>query len=161
MTTETDWIEKELVEKLRGTKDRDLRFFRIEEYIRMIHRVGDFGDSCAECRKFATMIKRQNQTIAEAIGRPGRERKELDRLQSELQHHMKRRHGFYPPFYFTYLHSFIWIVALGAGAWLLGYLFAPSVRTVVLLSGLGLGFIVGQVVGGKKDARIRLRKKIM
>jgi len=158
-----DWSEQvilQLDEKLQGIKQCDLRFFRIEEFKRNIERVGGFSKSCPACEKEKLNIAEISGKINEAIQIPGKSRREYDRIISRLSSHVQKVHGFFPPFYFTYLLSFFGMVA----GLLLGYLLMkifPALNWMMLSSGFVAGLFTGYVWGNRKDAKIRTHKKLM
>ena len=151
--------EKEVVQQLKGTRERDLRFFRIEEYLRMAERADEFSDSCRECHSLCFPMERQKDSLAKAVQEPGRERRELDRLQSKMSDHMKQQHGFYPPYYFTYLHSFTWTVLLMCFAFIASLFFPDADRWYFLAPAFAAGVLSGQITGSRKDRKIRADKK--
>lgn len=158
-----DWAEQmnlQLDEKMQGIKQRDLRFFRIEEFKRNIIRVGVFSENCSVCEKEKLNIADIGRRIDEAIKVPGQSRREYDRVIGRLSSHMQKVHGFFPPFYYTYLFSFFGMVA----GLLLGYLLMkifPAWNWIMLASGFVAGLLAGYVWGNKKDAIIRSQKKLM
>lgn len=158
-----DWSKQlisQLDESLQGIKQRDLRFFRIEEFKRNIERVGHLSKSCPACEKEKLNIAEINGKINEAIQVPGKSRREYDRIISRLSTHIQKVHGFFPPFYFTYLLSFFGMVA----GLLLGYLLMiifPAWDWMMLTLGFVAGLFAGYVWGIRKDAKVRLHKKLM
>lgn len=158
-----DWAEQLITrfeEELEGTKQRDLRFFRVEEFKRNIRRANEFSKSCPVCEKEKLNIADVAGKINEAIQIPGKTRREYDRVIGRLSSHMQKEHGFYPPFYFAYLFSFFGMVA----GLLLGYLLMkifPEWNWIMLITGFIAGLIAGYVWGNKKDAGIRKDKKLM
>lgn len=147
-------------EKLLGIKQRDLRFFRVEEFKRNITRVDIFSKSCPVCKREKLNIAEIAQKIDEAIHVPGKSRREYDRIIGRVSSHMQKEHGFFPPFYFTYLFSFFGMVA----GLLLGYLLMklfPVWDWIMLTTGFVAGLLSGYVYGNKKDNRIRIQKKLM
>ena len=146
--------------KLQGTKEKDLKFYRIDELKRNIERVDSFSKSCPYCQKQKIDISTVVNSIEEAVHVPGRTRREYDRLISRLSMHMQKEHGFYTPYHFVYLYSFFGMVA----GLLLGYLLLklfPSFDWVMLAIGFSAGLIIGYVWGGIKDNKIREEKKLM
>ena len=157
------WSEKQnntIDSKLEGVNDKDLRFFRIEEFKRNIKRSDNFSANCPNCKKEMINITEVVNTIDEAVKNVGRKRRDYDRLISRLSKHMQKEHGFYAPYYFTYLISFIGIV-LGS---LLGY-FLMQLNTELKLELFCLGFAIGlmptYVYGHLKDKKIRIEKRLM
>ena len=96
--------------KLQGTKEKDLRFYRVDELKRNIERVDSFSKSCPYCQKQKADISAVINDIDEAVHVPGQTRREYDRLISRLSIHMQKEHGFYTPFHFVYLFSFFGMV---------------------------------------------------
>jgi hypothetical protein len=158
-----DWskqVNLRLDEKLTGLKQRDLRFFRIDEFKRNIERVDRFSKNCPACEKEKLNISGIVAKIDEAIQVPGKSRREYDRIISRLSTHMQKVHGFFPPFYFTYLLSFFGMVA----GLLLGYLLMiifPAWDWMMLTLGFVAGLFAGYIWGNRKDGRIRTYKKLM
>lgn len=152
-------FEKKVVEQLKGAAHRDLRFFRIEEYLRNAERIDGFAGNCRECYSFRSEMDKQKEDVARAVEYPGKERRKLDGLQSKINDHMRKTHGFFPPYYHTYMQSVYWTVGLMFVAFLLTLIF-PEVDKVVFYSpAFVIGVITGQVVGGRKDSKIRDSQK--
>ena len=146
--------------KLQGTKEKDLRFYRVDELKRNIERVDSFSKSCPYCQKQKADISAVINVIDEAVHVPGQTRREYDRLIGRLSIHMQKEHGFYTPFHFVYLFSFFGMVA----GLLLGYLLLnlfPAYNWVMLGIGFSVGLITGYVWGGIKDNKIRAEKRLM
>ncbi len=156
----SEQFENKVKAQLKNKKASDLRFFRIDEFIRNMGRVDEFSDSCPLCNKEKLNIADTVEHINEAIGTPGNRRCEYDRLSSRLSAHMRKEHGFYPPYYFSYLYSFYGFVA-GLIIGYLMYLIVPSVGELMFFVGFCLFLIAGYVAGTRKDNRIRMNKKLM
>ncbi|WP_372775451.1 hypothetical protein [Mangrovibacterium sp.] len=154
-------FEKTLVEQLQGTNERDLRFFRIEEYFRNAERVDSQAEKCRECYSFRSQMDQHKSTVAKAVQQPGKERRELDRLQSRMNDHMRKAHGYFPPYYHAYMQSVYWTVSLMGLAFLLTLVFPHIEKFVFYSPAFAIGVLTGQIVGGKKDRKIRATKKIL
>lgn len=153
-------INSKIDSKLEGTREKDIRFFRIEEFKRNINRVDTFSTSCQFCQKQKINISEIVEKIDEAIHVPGKSRHEYDRLISRLANHMQKVHGFYTPFHFAYLFSFFGMVA----GTLLGYVLLrlfPEYNWAMLSLGFTIGLITSYVLGNIKDKKIRSAKKLM
>jgi hypothetical protein len=158
-----EWAEQlifQVDEKLKATRKRDLRFFRVDEFKRNVERVGSFSKSCPVCQKEKSDIAEVARKVDEAINVPGKSRREYDRLIGRLASHMQKAHGFFTPFYFTYLYSFFGMVAGLVLGYLLMKLF-PAFNWAMLSAGFTLGLIAGYFLGGRKDTKIRILKKLM
>lgn len=158
-----NWAEKInaiIDSKLKGTKEKEIRFYRIDEFKRNITRIDSFSSSCPFCNKRKMDIADQVEKIDEAINVPGKTRREYDRLISKLSTHMQKEHGFYTPYHFAYLYSFFGMVA----GLLLGYLLLklfPSYDWAMLSLGFSVCLIVSYVWGTIKDNKIRAGKRLM
>jgi len=158
----SDWYhkyEENVFNLLKDEKNRDLRFFRIEEMLRMAKRADKFAFSCTKCQSFKNRLNEEHKSLKKAVQYPGKERKELDLLQTEMSAHMKKIHGFYPPYYFSYLYSTIGIIIFMAIAFLF-YLFLPTLSLWNILAvAFATGVIIGQITGHKRDNKIKREEK--
>lgn len=153
-------IRVKLDDKLKDTRERELRFYRIEEFKRNIDRVEAFSGKCPYCKKQKIYISEAVENIDKAINVPGRARRDYDRLISQLSNHMQKEHGFYAPYYYTYLLAFFGMVA----GLLLGYLLLkllPQYNYAMLSLGFVAGLITGYLWGSAKDGKIRADNKLM
>ncbi|MDX1285053.1 MAG: SoxR reducing system RseC family protein [Draconibacterium sp.] len=151
---------KRIDEKLSGTKEKDLRFYRISEFKRNIKRIEEFSGSCSYCENQKADVNKIISKIDEAIKVPGKSRKEYDRIIGRLSSHMRKEHGFYVPYFFTYLYSFIGML----GGVILGLIIMnifPDYKLEILSAGFVLGLLPTYVIGHIKDKRIRSQKKLM
>lgn len=145
---------------LEKSREKDLRFFRVDEFKRNIERVDEFSKSCPFCFNQRIDISEAVETIYEAIEALGNSRREYDRLISRLARHMQKEHGFYAPYYFSYLHSFIGILAGIIVGFVLYRLF--PVNGEALFSGcFVIGIVTAYFTGARKDSKIRSAKKLM
>ena len=158
-----NWAEEIAIKidaKLEGTRDKEIRFYRIDEFKRNIVRVGSFSKSCPFCQQQKIPISEISGKIEEAINVPGKTRKEYDRLISRLSKHIQKEHGFYAPYYYSYNFSFIGIV-IGL---LVGYFFTkiyPDIWIEMLSAGFVSGLMPSYIWGSYKDKKIRSQKRLM
>ena len=153
-------IIKTIGNKLESTRDKEIRFYRIEEFKRNITRVDSFSKSCPFCQQQKISVSEVVDKIDEAVNVPGKPRREYDRLISRLSKHMEKEHGFYAPYYFSYLYSFFGIV-IGL---IIGYALI-RINPDYWIEMLSIGFIVGLIPsyiwGFIKDKNIRSEKRLM
>lgn len=159
-----NWAEKmnaDIDEKLKGARDKDLRFFRIGEFKRNVSRIEGFSNSCPVCRNLKHDTEFNVATIDIAVGSPGKTRREYDKLISRIASHIKKEHGFLPPYYFTYLYSFFGV----AGGIFFGFFLVKTAPMQSAEAMATIGFVVALLVayflGRAKDKQIRASKKIM
>ncbi len=147
-------------DKLANAREKDIRFFRIDEFKRNVKRVNKFSSGCGYCNRLKLDIDEVVETINEAVDVPGNKRREYDRLISRLSIHMRKEHGFYPPFYYSYFYSFYGFVA-GAFLGYLMFLLIPANSEAMFSVGFALCLVVGYIWGSRKDHKIRLMEKLM
>ncbi len=153
-------IVNEIELRLRGCREKDLRFFRIDEYIRNIRRLDEFEETCEGCRALQKETEASLVYIRKAVDSPGKNRAALDRLMAKLARHMTRHHHFFPPYYHKYLHSALGL-AIGSLAGVLVVLSIPGNPWEFVMAGALVGIIAGQVTGGSKDRVIRAENRLM
>lgn len=147
-------------ESLKDVREKDLRFFRIDEFKRNLERVGDFADKCAHCNKFIVDINEAVEKIDETVQTPGKERRSYDKLIARLSRHMQKEHRFFPPYYFSYLFSFFGIViGLLFGAAVMKLWFPANYNAVWI--GFSVGVVIAYIWGSVKDKKVRAQKKLM
>lgn len=158
-----NWAESVIAvidKKTEGIKEKEIRFYRIDEFKRNIKRVDEFSTNCPFCLKQKLHIADISEKLDEAIQVPGQTRRNYDRLIGRLSLHMQKQHGFFAPWYFTYLFSFFGMVA----GLLLGYFLQevfPNYNLEMLSIGFSIGLITGYLWGLFKDKKIRSEKRIM
>lgn len=153
-------LNSEIESKLGEAREKDIRFFRIEEFKRNIIRTDDFSGSCSFCKKQKINIVKTTEAIDVAVFVPGKIRREYDRLISRLSKHMQKEHGFYAPYYFSYHYSFFGII-IGL---IIGYILKeinPIYPLEMLSIGFALGLIPFYIWGYFKDKKIRSEKRLM
>lgn len=163
ITKMENWAEEinsKIDTRLEKSRDKDVRFFRVDEFKRNIIRVSEFSGSCSHCQKIKIDISETVETINEAIEVPGSSRRDYDRLISRLARHMQKEHGFYAPFYFSYLYAFIGIVAGLVTGYVL-FKAVPVYGEALFLACVMVGIVTAYIAGSLKDSKIRTTKKIM
>lgn len=160
MESWADIVLKDMEQRLLGTREKDLRFFRIDELRRNIRRVNDFAHKCDVCGHLKLETETALVHVNEAVNVPGSHRRELDRVVARLSRHMMKVHKFYPPWHFNYLYSFYGITA----GFLVGFLLVmaiPSKPWELLAAGFVIGVLTGQFLGGRKDRIVRADERLM
>lgn len=151
----------DIQQELEGARESDLRFFRIAEYLRMVKRVDDFSGNCPRCSQYKAEIEQQVKTIDSAINNTGKDRRNYDRHIDQLAKHMKKEHGFYPPYFYTYSLSFFYTLIAIVIGFLASLMFPSTDRWFFVIPAFIIGLLAGQLVGGRKDAKVRANNKIL
>jgi hypothetical protein len=158
-----DWtthIVLQVDEKLKDIKQRDLLFFRVDEFKRNVRRTDENSRTCPACNREKITIPLVVATIDEAISVPGRSRREYDRLINRLSSHMQKEHGYYTPYHFKYHYTFYGLVAGIAGGLLIMTL-AGNQNWAIFSASVSAGLLIGYLRGGTKDQKIRQKKMLM
>lgn len=158
-----NWDEKvkiKIQEKLNEANEKDLRFFRIEEFTRNVERTHKYSGKCPVCTSNIIDIESIAEIIGEAVHIPGKSRREYDKLISKLSSHMRKDHKIFPPYYHSYLYSFFGAV-IGLILGYFGYKLFPTPDFIVFISIFVVGLITGNFVGNIKDKKIRNENKLM
>lgn len=160
MESWADNVLKDMEQRLLGTREKDLRFFRIDELRRNIGRVDKFAHKCDICQQLKHETEAALVHVNEAVNVPGSHRRELDRIVARLSRHMLKVHKFYPPWHFNYLYSFYGIV-VGSLAGFTVVMVLQSKPWELVAAGFVIGIIAGQFFGGIKDRKIRGDERLM
>ncbi|GAB1453881.1 hypothetical protein MASR2M47_39370 [Draconibacterium sp.] len=145
---------------LEKSREKDILFFRVAEFKRNVARVGEFSKSCPFCNKHKIDIAETVGTIQEAVEVPGKSRREFDRLITRLARHMQKEHGYYAPYYFSYLYAFIGILSSLIVGYILFKIF-PADGELLLLVSIMVGIVASYIAGTQRDNKIRSSKKLM
>lgn len=152
-------ISETIDKNLESVKEKDKRFFRVDEFKRNIGRTSEFAGECSHCRNSRDSIVQASSAVLEAIQVPGKKRREYDKLIGDLSKHMRKAHGFYPPYYFSYIFAF-WGFLAGA---LLGFVISEFVTDTELAYSIGFAIciVVAYIIGSVKDSKIRSAHKLL
>ena len=141
----TEEIIAKIDASLESVKEKDIRFFRVDEFKRNIRRVHEFSF-------------RLRYTVPRLM--PGNSRREYDRLIHRLSRHMRKEHGFYTPYWFSYLYAFYGFIS----GFLLGFLlsvFFTDKKDIMYGIGFSLCIVAAYIIGSRKDLKIRMANKLM
>ena len=161
MDNRADEILRNMDQKLEGTPQEKLFFFKVDELRRNITRLGEFAPDCEVCDHFFPEAEGMAERIGDALAVQGEDRRELDRLIFRLSNHMMKAHGFFPRNQFTFRYS-VWGLLLGLTAGIiLSESFQPALWYAMPAVGLIAGWIAGQLAGRLRDRKIREAGKVM
>ncbi len=158
METTMDALISAMEEKLAGTAEQKLRFFRLDELKRNMRRIGHYESRCAICRQFIPETEAMVSHIVEAVEVQGAERRELDRLIFRLSNHMMKEHGYFPKYHFSYRFSILGIFA-GVLAGVLLYVLFRSTGWIFPAIGLIAGLFAGQIRGADQRQQNKITKQ--
>lgn len=156
-----DTITEQLHSQTGNINEKDVRFYRIAEFERMINRTGDLSATCNDCQSMKSEIETIVESIDKAIHTPGKLRRNYDHLIDRLAKHQRKHHGYYPPYFYTYNYSFFGILAGSATGALLGYFIIPEAIWYFILSGFVVGLLASRIWGSRKDKAVRASGKLL
>ena len=161
---ETAWLnetEDLFRENLKGIHEKDIRFYRLEEFWRNIQRLDKFSNDCPVCKKMHSEVRETIAGMNYAVMHPGKKRRRFDRALSTLASHMTEEHGFLPPYYFTYRWSALGMPAGALVGALIDLVLFHGHKWGFIVGGTIIGLLIGYVLGGRKDNDMRARKKLL
>ena len=146
--------EKEKIHK------RDLKFFQIDQLLRIAERLDNNATTCKTCQGMTYDMEKISSSVANLINGSPNDKREFERKTDAMKKHLKEVHQIYPVYYFVSLFAFIGIAIGGAAGAVVGLIlpsyFVPSVVVGVVL-GLGIGYFRGT----KKDWAVRREKRLL
>lgn len=158
-----DWsseINRSIDAQLADSRDKDILFFRVKEFQRNVERVDEFSASCPVCQKEKIDIAEVAKSIGEAVNSPGKKRREYDRLIDRLSKHMRKEHGFFTPYYFSYVYALYGTIA-GVILGLILSQLVPGYKIELFAVGVSIGLVVSYFIGTLKDKKVRDEHKLM
>lgn len=156
--SEKNWIVK-LKENISREKEnfseKDYKYFHIDRLIKVSEHLDKYSSSCRECLKMKEPIFDLSENLSQHINGKVSDRAHFENIFDEAVTHLKRFHNLYPPFYFNYLYTFFGFAA-GMLFGSLVYFLLPDnpVPKLILIMAL-VGMFIGQVIGRKKDNKVR------
>ncbi|MGE0020972.1 MAG: hypothetical protein AB7S72_14965 [Draconibacterium sp.] len=157
------WHEEIIAEidiQIEKSKEKDIRFFRVEEFSRNVVRVDEFSANCDFCKNQKNIIEEVLPELQEAVEIPGQSRRKFDRLSGDIATHMRKKHGFYPPYFHLYIYLFAGISA-GLLVGLMLFLLITPKNENFIYAGFMVGILSGYFSGNIKDRKVREAKKIL
>jgi len=161
---ESAWLnetEELFRENLKGISEKDVRFYRLEEFWRNVQRLDQFSNDCPVCREMHSGVRETIAGMNDAVKNPGKKRRKFDRALSTLASHMTEEHGFLPPYYFTYRWSALGLPAGALVGALIDLVLFHGQKWGFIVGGTIIGMLIGYVLGGRKDNNMRAKKKLL
>lgn len=135
---------------------KDYRFYHIARLKEVASRISGYEENnCVVCRSHKKQIEKLAQQLSKMVNGTGVQRKQYENRLEGMITHLRDKHGVYPAFYFAYLYSFRYMMGgIGLGI-ISSYAIFMQFQWNVLLICLGLGIVVGNITGSRKDSQIR------
>ena len=133
---------------------RDYRFYQIEKLNR-IAKLLERQENCMDCKYCKIELEKIVDDLDRLINHSGVNRSEYEKAVEKILKHLKEKHQVYQEHHFTYNYSAIF--ALGGLVFGLltsyGYFYSFHPATFFLCTGVGT--IIGNILGAKKDKKCK------
>ncbi len=141
---------------------REYKLFTIARFIKSAKWTDQFSDHCPVCKKNQSDMLHAAREMESMIRPSSGGEAEFETLQDNVYHHLREDHNLTPRSYFTALYSFFGMIAgliIGGLLGLLTDLILDIEKERWLKNGLligwFLGLVAGQIIGKRKDNRIK------
>lgn len=163
MSINSDWFTtfRQELDQFSFTR-REENLFNIPRFIQSARWTDHFADQCPVCKKNRSDMLKAAREIEGMIRAPGGSAAEFETLNDTVYHHLKKDHNLTPRSYFIALYAFVGMIAGLLFGGLIGLFTDLALETEggqwlknALLIGWFLGLVAGQIVGKRKDNRIK------
>ena len=137
---------------------RDYRFYQIEK-LKRIAALLDKQTSCLDCKYGKTELEAIVDDLDRLINKSGVNRSEYEKRVEKLIKHLRDAHQVYQAHHFTYTYSAIYTLVGVVFGLLLTYGMFYSFNPTIFFLCSGVGMIVGNILGSKKDKACRRKGK--
>jgi hypothetical protein len=159
-----DWyseIENTVQSEKKKMTTREIRFFQVDRFLKLVFRIEANKDSCSECNGFAREVKNVVPTISGMFQGTTSSKERYEALYDGMIKHLRKTHQIFPPRYFTALYTFIGMMSGALVGLLIGWVVqrlsgqegGQIVKNGILFGWIA-GLFVGQVLGNKKDKQL-------
>ncbi|NOZ47348.1 MAG: hypothetical protein GXO79_11290 [Chlorobi bacterium] len=147
-------IEKNLEIQQQKINPKDYKFYLVGRFLQYARHVEKYADSCVECNNFKSDIVHVTSNLENYLNRSKTNKQEYEMISDKIFSHLSKNHGIKPSNYYTSLYSVFGILAGGFLGLLLSYLFYNGFSKLILFV-LLIGFLVGNILGYRKDKKLR------
>ncbi|MGZ2370813.1 hypothetical protein ACXR6G_13610 [Ancylomarina sp. YFZ004] len=131
---------------------KDYRFYQIEKLKRIAAlQDKDKNKNCLNCKHGKKELEKIVNELDRLINKSGVDRSEYEKRVEKLIKHLKDEHQIYQAHHFTYTYSGIFTLVGVAFGLLLSYGLFYSFNPHIFFMCAGVGMIVGNLLGAKKD----------
>jgi hypothetical protein len=137
---------------------KDYRFYQIEK-LKRIAKLLNKQSSCLDCKYGRSELEKIVDDLDRLINKSGVNRSEYEKRVEKLLKHLKTQHGVYQVHHFTYTYSAVYALVGIAFGLLLTYGMFYSFNPTIFFLCAGVGMIVGNILGSKKDRECKRNGK--
>ena len=132
---------------------QDFRFYQLEKVISIVRTLEKSGD-CSECQEGLKAIENFIENLPETLNDKEQRIKFNETLQEQTKH-LRQKHKYYLPKFYTYTYSFIGMFS-GLMAGLIVILIQSAYnRIFIMFTAWFAGIIIGRIIGFYKDKAIK------
>ncbi len=137
---------------------RDYRFYQIEKLKRIALLIERQND-CSFCENLKQELEQIVDEMNRLINQSGTNRSEYENRMEALVQHLKREHQVYQMYHFTYRYStYAVLISIAVGV-LLSFIVFQQLNGTLFLVCVGLGILIGNILGAKKDNICKKEKR--
>jgi len=129
---------------------RDYRFYQIDKLKRIAKHLNN-QKNCLECKSAKKELEDIVQDLDRLINKSGVNRGEYEKRVEKLIKHLKEQHEVFQAHHFTYNYSAIYTLVGAVFGLLLSYGIFYSFNATVFFLASGVGMLIGNVLGSRKD----------
>lgn len=163
MTQSKTWKEEslDLLTQQRETVHKnDQAFYQFNRFEEIIGRLDEFAENCAECRDLQTEMTAYLPKVSEWINGGAKGKRQYEKLQEKQLKHLKEAHGIYPYSYHVSRYSFIGILAGLVAGFAFASIFTQYFHPMWISFTIA-GMIISNIIGTRKDMKLRRLKKVI
>ncbi len=165
MTTPVDtpkWSDK-IAEKVDENANkylslRDYRFYQIEK-LKRIALLIEQQNHCSECEKMKQELELIVDEMNRLINESGTDRSEYENRVEALILHLNQAHQVYQMYHFTYRYATYSVLISVAVGVLLSFILFQQLNGTFFMICLGLGILIGNILGSRKDSICKREKR--
>ncbi len=137
---------------------RDYRFYQIEKLKRIALLIERQSD-CSFCENLKQELEQIVDEMNRLINQSGTNRSEYENRVEALVQHLNKQHGVYRMYHFTYRYStYAILISIAVGV-LLSFVVFQQLNGTLFLVCVGLGILIGNILGAKKDNICKKEKR--
>lgn len=159
---ENSWVE-DISEKIDQQVQeyisvKDYRFYQIGK-LKRIAKLLDRQGSCLDCKYAKAELEKIVEELDRLINKSGVNRSEYEKRVDKLLLHLRKQHGVYQVHHFTYTYSAIYALVGIVFGLLLTYGLFYSFNPTIFFLCAGLGMIIGNILGSRRDRDCKRKGK--
>ncbi|WP_421920595.1 hypothetical protein [Marinifilum sp.] len=159
---ENNWVEEISIKIDRQAEKylsvKDYRFYQIGK-LKRIAKLLDQQRACLECKYAKVELECIIDELDRLINQSGVNRSEYEKRVEKILNHLKTKHGVYQIHHFTYTYSTIYTLGGVVFGLFLTYGLFYSFNPAIFFLCAGVGMIVGNVLGNRKDKEYKRKGK--